>query len=345
MNRDVKSSFIANFLNGECSHDDVLVTNISSLSSAKSDSISFYSDSKFKNDLINTKAGIVILKKSDANLFNGPSIYVDNPYVAYAKTSAFFNKIEAKNEIHPSSLIGPSTKIGKNIGLGPFSIIGRNCIIGDNTVIGSNVTIEDNVSIGKNVKLHSNVYIGAQTEIGDNCEFFSGAKIGNDGFGYAKDIDKTWVKIPQIGSVKIGNNVDIGANSTIDRGAIDKTIIDNGVKIDNLVQIGHNCKIGENTIIAGCAGIAGSTIIGKNCMIGGAAMIKGHISIADDTIISGGTGMGKNVESAGKRFTNVFPYNIEHKDWLRIANNLKKIGKKNDWTFNGYPSNLRALAA
>ena len=330
MRKDVKSSFIANFLNGECSNDDVYVNHLSSLSNAKSDSISFYCDSKYKNDLINTQAGIVILKKSEANLFNGPSIYVDDPYIAFAKISAFFSNSNNSNEIHPMSLIDPSTKIGKNIGLGPFSVIGKNCIIGNNTVIGSNVTIENGVIIGKNVKVHSNVYIGAKIEIGDNCEFFSGAKIGNDGFGYAIDKDKTWIKIPQTGTVKIGNNVDIGSNSTIDRGAIDKTIIEDGVKIDNLVQIGHNCKIGKNTIIAGCAGIAGSTIIGKNCMIGGAAMIKGHINIADDTIISGGTGIGKNVDDPGKRFTNVFPYNIEHKDWLRIANNLKKIGKKND---------------
>ena len=327
--KEVKSSFIANFLNGECTHYDVIISNVSSLSQAKSDSVTFYFDPKFKNDLIRTNAGLVILKKSDARLFDGPSIYVDDPYLAFAKTSAFFNMVKNNNQIHPSSLIDPSTKIGNNIGLGPFSVIGRNCIIGDNTVIGSNVSIEDDVIIGKNVKVHSNVYIGAQIEIGDNCEFFSGAKIGNDGFGYAKEKDNTWVKIPQVGTVKIGNNVDIGSNSTIDRGAIDKTIIADGVKIDNLVQIGHNCKIGENTIIAGCAGIAGSTVIGKNCMIGGAAMIKGHITIADDTIISGGTGIGKNVDHPGKRFTNVFPYNIEHKDWLRIANNLKKIGKKN----------------
>jgi UDP-3-O-[3-hydroxymyristoyl] glucosamine N-acyltransferase len=200
--------------------------------------------------------------------------------------------------------------------------------IGDNTFIGPNSYIGENVQIGNNVTIHSNVYIGHDVKIGNDCEIFPGAKIGTDGFGYAREKDKKWLKIPQTGSVIIGNNVDIGANSTIDRGAIDNTIIHNGVKIDNLVQIGHNCIIGENSIIAGCAGIAGSAIIGKNCMIGGAAMIKGHITIADDTIISGGTGIGKNVEKPGKRFTNVFPYNLEHKDWLRIANNLKKMGKK-----------------
>jgi UDP-3-O-[3-hydroxymyristoyl] glucosamine N-acyltransferase len=196
--------------------------------------------------------------------------------------------------------------------------------------IGSNSYIGSNVVIGRNVIIHSNVYIANDVKIGNDCEIFPGAKIGTDGFGYARDKNKEWLKIPQTGSVIIGDNVDIGANTTIDRGAIDNTLIHNGVKIDNLVQIGHNCIIGENSIIAGCAGIAGSTIIGKNCMIGGAAMIKGHITIADDTIISGGTGIGKNVENPGKRFTNVFPYNLEHKDWLRIANNLKKMGKKND---------------
>jgi UDP-3-O-[3-hydroxymyristoyl] glucosamine N-acyltransferase len=248
----------------------------------------------------------------------------------FAKIAKIFDKKSYSSEIHTTSIIPSNTNIGKNVSIGSFVEVGQNSKIGDNSIIMSNTYIGSDVIIGKNVKIYPNVYIESDVIIGNDCIFYPGVRIGTDGFGYARAKDKSWVKIPQTGSVIIGDRVDIGSNSTIDKGAIDNTIIENGVKIDNLVQVGHNCIIGENTIIAGCAGVAGSTKIGKNCMIGGAAMIKGHITIADDTIISGGTGIGKNVENPGKRFTNVFPYNLEHKDWLRIANNIKKMGKKND---------------
>jgi UDP-3-O-[3-hydroxymyristoyl] glucosamine N-acyltransferase len=325
-----KADFISKFIDGICSDNDVVVNNFSSLSEANSCSVTFYNDAKYKNQLFNTNAGLVILRDSDLDLCQKPTIVVSDPYLAFAKVSTLFQKKNRINKVHQTVVISEKVILGSDVGIDPFVFINSNVKIGDNTFIGPNSYIGENVQIGNNVTIHSNVYIGHDVKIGNECEIFPGAKIGTDGFGYAREKDKKWLKIPQTGCVIIGNNVDIGANSTIDRGAIDNTIIHNGVKIDNLVQIGHNCIIGENSIIAGCAGIAGSAIIGKNCMIGGAAMIKGHITIADDTIISGGTGIGKNVESPGKRFTNIFPYNLEHKDWLRIANNLKKLGKKND---------------
>jgi UDP-3-O-[3-hydroxymyristoyl] glucosamine N-acyltransferase len=330
MIKGFKSEDLAELVNGECTKNGILITNFSTLKDAVPNSISFYNDNKFKQDLIDTKAGIVILKKNVSENFKGEAIFVDDPYLAYAKISTLINKKIHIPFVHKNSIVYEGTTIHKSVTLHAFCVVGSNCNIGKNTIIEGNSFVGNNVIIGENVIIHSNVTIESGVSIGNNCEIFSGARIGSDGFGYAKDRNKSWVKIPQIGSVVIGNNVDIGSNSTIDRGAIDNTIICDGVKIDNQVQIGHNCIIGENTIIAGCAGIAGSTKIGKNCMIGGATMIKGHLVIADDTIISGGTGIGKNIEESGKRFTNVFPYNIEHKDWLRIANNLKKIGKKND---------------
>ena len=330
MSKVFKSAFIAELIAGECNEKDVYVDNFSSLLSANKTSICFYNDTKYKQDLMHSSAALVILKKIDSHLFDGPKIFVSDPYLAFGKVSSLFQKKNRTNKIHDSVVVSEKVNLGDSIGIEPYVFIDSNVNIGEGTFVGSNSHIGSNVVIGRNVIIHSNVYIGNDVKIGDNCEILAGAKIGTDGFGYARDKNKKWLKIPQTGSVIIGDNVDIGANTTIDRGAIDNTIIHNGVKIDNLVQIGHNCIIGENSIIAGCAGIAGSTIIGKNCMIGGAAMIKGHIKIADDTIISGGTGIGKNIETPGKRYTNVFPYNLEHKDWLRIANNLKKLGKKND---------------
>jgi len=325
-----KSDYIANYLGGESTDNDIYVDNLSSLSGSTKKSISFYNDPKFKDDLLSTKARIVILKKNDVDLRKGASIIVDDPYLAFAKLSNLFYQSHKSTLIHENASIFTNAKLGVNLYVGAFAVIGSKVSVGDNVYIGANSVIGDNVKIGKDSIIHPNVTIESNVEIGNCCEILAGARIGTSGFGFAREIEGNWLKIPQVGKVIIGNNVDIGANTTIDRGALDNTIIHDGVKIDNLVQIGHNCEIGENTIIAGCAGIAGSTKIGKNCMIGGAAMIKGHITIADDTIISGGTGIGKNVENPGKRFTNVFPYNLEHKDWLRISKNLKKMGKKND---------------
>jgi UDP-3-O-[3-hydroxymyristoyl] glucosamine N-acyltransferase len=325
-----KSDYIADFIGGESTDSEIYVDNFSSLSGSTKNSISFYNDSRFKKDLLNTKAGIVILKKSDVDLRKGASIIVDDPYLAFAKISNLFYQSQRSSLIHEKAYISTSAKIGENFSIGAFSSIGNDVEVGDNVFIGANSTIGDYVAIGSNTIIHSNVTIESKVHIGKTCEVYSGARLGTSGFGYARDKDGRWLNIPQVGNVKIGNNVDIGANTTIDRGAIDDTIIHDNVKIDNLVQIAHNCVIGENTIIAGCAGIAGSTKIGKNCMLGGAVMIKGHISIADGTIISGGSTIAKSIYKPGKRFSSLFPYNIDHTDWLRIAYNLKKLGKKND---------------
>ena len=327
MTKAYKASYIASHLNGTLVGDDIEVNNFSRLADGKFNSISFYNDQKLKKDFINTKAGVVIIKKQDIPLRKKSSIIVEDPYLAFAKVSSLFILVAKQYSINKKTHISVNANLGENISLGAHSSIGNNTKIENGVEIGANTTIGDNVYIGENTIIHSNITIESNVVIGKNCEIFSGARIGTAGFGYARENDGSWLKIPQVGSVVIGNNVDIGANTTIDRGAIENTQINDGVKIDNLVQIAHNCVIGENTIIAGCVGIAGSTIIGKNCMIGGASMIKGHIEIADGTIISGGTGIAKSIKEKGKRFTSIFPYNIEHKDWLRISSNLKKLGK------------------
>jgi len=317
------SGEISAITNGECENKNILVNNFSSLAGASKDSVSFFLDPKYKEDLENTKAGLVILKKKNKHFRKGPSILVDDPYLAFAKVLRLFENKNQTTQIHNSAIIHDSVKKGTNLNIHPYVVIEKNTIIHSSVQIGSFSQIGNNVVIGKNTIIHSSVQIGDNVVIGDNCEIFSGAIIGADGFGYAMDEKSSWLKIPQIGSVFIGNNVDIGANTTIDRGTIDNTVIEDGVKIDNQVQIAHNCFVGTNSIIAGCTGIAGSAIIGKNCMIGGGALIKGHIKIADSTIISGGTGIGKTISVPGERYTNVFPYNLKHKDWLKIAAKLK----------------------
>ena len=324
---DITSEQLSSIINGKCSNKDILVNNFSSLQSSNESSITFFSDRKLTEDLRNTKAKVVILKQEDVELRDGDWIIVDDPYLAFAKIANFFHKnIIFKPFMDPNVALGIDTDISPDCYIGPFNSIGNNSIIHHKVFISSNISIGTNVIIGEGSKLHPNVTIGNNVVIGKNCEIFSNASIGTDGFGYAQDAGNLWNKIPQIGSVIINDNVDIGSNTTIDRGAIDNTIIKSGVKIDNQVQVGHNCYIDENTIIAGCVGIAGSTRIGKNCKIGGAAMILGHLEINDNIIISPGTMITKSLNKSNSKYTAIMPF-MEHKEWLKLATKLRGKGK------------------
>jgi UDP-3-O-[3-hydroxymyristoyl] glucosamine N-acyltransferase len=193
--------------------------------------------------------------------------------------------------------------------------------------IGSNCSIGKGVVIGDHTTLHSNVTIYHDCMLGKHCIVAAGAVIGADGFGYAND-EGSWVKIPQVGRVLIEDYVEIGANTTIDRGALDDTLVETGCKLDNLIHIGHNCRIGAHTAIAGCTGIAGSAIVGKRCKIGGAAMILGHLKIADDVTISAGSMITRSIAKPGT-YTAIMPFQT-HDEWLRTAANIRRVGKVND---------------
>ena len=320
---------IGKFLGCEISGDaKIKVNKLSSLGNADQNSISFFSGDGYLDDLKNTKAKVLILKKEDAKLWKGNSIYHPKPHLALAKLSSLFKpKKKIKYGVDKLSIQGKNNTIASDCFIGPFSVLMDNAKIDSGVIIENNVSIGMNVSIGKNTHIHPNVTIGDGVKIGCDCEIFSSASIGTDGFGYTEDDKGKWVKIPQSGSVVLRNNVDVGSNTVIDRGTIDDTIISSGVKIDNQVQIGHNCFIDEDTIIAGCVGVAGSAFIGKKCKIGGAAMILGHLSIADNTTISPGTMITKTIKKVGKRYTSITPF-FEHGDWLKIAGKLKQFGKK-----------------
>jgi UDP-3-O-[3-hydroxymyristoyl] glucosamine N-acyltransferase len=224
-------------------------------------------------------------------------------------------------------VIDASTSVPASCSVAANAVIGANVTLGNKVAIGAGCVIERNVSIGDNTVLEANVTIKHGTQIGNGCHFYSGCVIGNDGFGYAEEAGR-WVKIPQVGRVLIRNNVDIGANTTIDRGTIDDTVIEEGVKLDNLIQIAHNCRIGAHTVIAGCTGIAGSAIIGKHCKIGGAAMILGHLSIADNVTISPGSMIMRSVNKAGT-YTALMPSQA-HEDWLKTAANIRHLSQLAD---------------
>lgn len=267
--------------NGAC-----VISAVATLGHASEGQISFLTNSLYKSYLKNTNASAVILKEDMLGECHTNAIVTTNPHVAYAKISQLLYPAEHPAVgVHPSAFIDPSAEIGEGVSIGPNVVIEALVGIGNNTTIGANSFIGRQSQIGANVKVDVNVTVHNGTTIGDRCIIFSGAVIGSDGFGYA--YDKTaWVKIPQIGKVVIGDDVEIGASTTIDRGAIEDTVIGNGVKMDNQIQIGHNVHIGEHTVIAACAGIAGSAVVGKRCMIGGLSGIAGHLEITDDVIIT-----------------------------------------------------------
>jgi len=324
MAHTITSGDLVKKLGGELIGDsNILINSVASLESAHKNSISFFNNPRYSDLLRTTKAAVVIVNRESLSFRSGVSIVIDNPYLYFAKVSQLLNPSKSlKKEVHKSAIIHPSCKLGLDIYIGPNVVIDENVSIDDGVVIHAGSMIEADSVIGKASVIHPHVVIKANTVIGKNCTLYAGCVIGSDGFGYAKD-DNKWIAIPQTGRVILGDNVDIGSNSTIDRGTLDDTIISSGVKIDNLVQIGHNCMIGENTIIAGCVGIAGSAKIGKNCAIGGAAMILGHLSITDDVIISPGSMITRSIKTSGT-YTALMPFQ-DHEAWLKTAAKIRRL--------------------
>lgn len=324
MAQTITSGDLVKKLGGELIGDsNILINSVASLESAHKNSISFFNNPRYSDLLRTTKAAVVIVNRESLSFRSGVSIVIDNPYLYFAKVSQLLNPSKSlKKEVHKSAIVHPSCKLGLDIYIGPNVVIDENVSIDDGVVIHAGSMIEADSVIGKASVIHPHVVIKANTVIGKNCTLYAGCVIGSDGFGYAKD-DNKWIAIPQTGRVILGDNVDIGSNSTIDRGTLDDTIISSGVKIDNLVQIGHNCMIGENTIIAGCVGIAGSAKIGKNCAIGGAAMILGHLSITDNVTISPGSMITRSIKTSGT-YTALMPFQ-DHEAWLKTAAKIRRL--------------------
>lgn len=319
-------SDIAKQLGGHVVGDGtVSIARVASLSHAKQGEICFINDAKYQKAVADCHASAFVLRAEDASLTQKPKIIVDNPYAYFAKVSTLLNPPAIRTVgIAESAIIAPSASLSANCSVAPNCFIGENVVLGENVIIGAGCVIENDVSIGANSRLEPHVTIKHKCKIGENCHIFSGAVIGSDGFGYAEEAG-TWLKIPQVGRVTIGNNVDIGANTTIDRGALDDTIIEEGCKLDNLIQIGHNCVVGAHTVIAGCVGIAGSATIGKHCKIGGAAMILGHLQIVDNVTISPGSMITRSL-TISDTYTALMPFQA-HKEWLATASKLRHLDK------------------
>jgi UDP-3-O-[3-hydroxymyristoyl] glucosamine N-acyltransferase len=308
-------------------NENLKIKTLASLEKADSGDISFLSNLEFKKRLENSNAGCVILPLAlkDIGLTRSAAILTDNPYYYFAKLTQWwrqqFEKITASH-IHPTAIIHPTAFID------PTASIGAYCHIGANSVLNSYVKLESHVSIGENSTIGEFSYISSYAQIkdfcflGNNCIIHGGVVIGADGFGLALH-NKNWEKIEQFGGVSIGNNVEIGANTCIDRGALDDTIIQNGVKLDNLIQIAHNVYIGENTAIAACVGIAGSARVGARCTIGGGAGILGHLELVDDVHISSFTLISRSIHIPG-HYSGIFPFDQNSK-WEKNAATLRQL--------------------
>lgn len=266
---------------------DLVVERVAPLESAGPHDIAYLSDSKYLPKLADTTAGAVILTEADSSHYAGSALIVANPHLCFARVAQWLHPFPAfQPGVHPTAVIDPASRIARTAWIGPHSVVEGGAEIGEDAYVGPGCIVGNHASIGARTRLVGHVYIADRCAIGEDCLFHPGSVIGSDGFGYARDGDQ-WQKVPQLGRVVIGNNVEVGANTTIDRGTLNDTVIGDGVKLDNLVQIAHNVHIGENTAMAGCSGIAGSTVIGKRCTIGGQAGIAGHIEITDDVHIMG----------------------------------------------------------
>jgi UDP-3-O-[3-hydroxymyristoyl] glucosamine N-acyltransferase len=300
----------------------IVVSGIATLANATPQQLSFLANPKYRSQLTTTAAAAVILAPDAASDCRAAAIVTPQPYLYLARVSQWLNAPERPAAgIHPTAVV--ETSIPQDCAIGPHVWIGHGATIGAGAVICANCSIGPGTVIGAGSWLHPNVSVYRDCIVGERAIVHAGAIIGSDGFGFAREQDGSWLKIPQTGRVVIGNDVEIGAGTTIDRGALEDTVIEDGVKLDNQIQVGHNVRIGAHTAMAGCVGIAGSATIGRRCTVGGGAVILGHLTLADDVNISAGTLVAKSIPTPGN-YTGTVPF-LEHDAWLKNFARLRHL--------------------
>ena len=317
------SEIVARFGGKVMGDSSTLISRMASLGTAGAGDITFVTSSRYRSQLEQTRASAVIVSADLEKATTLPRIVCDNPYAYYARVCALLNPLrEYSPGVHGQASVAGNARLGDGVSVGPGAVVDDGAEIGAGVRIGAGSYIGRDACIGAGSLIHANVTVYDWCIIGERAVVHSGAVVGADGFGMAMD-EGRWLKIPQVGRVVIGSDVEIGANTTIDRGALEDTVIEDDVKMDNQIQVGHNCHIGAHTAIAGCVGIAGSARIGRYCRIGGGAMIHGHIEIADNVEVSAGTLVPKSIHKPGK-YTGIFPM-IEHQEWSRNASLIRHL--------------------
>lgn len=310
-------------LGGELLGDgEVVVHQVAPLARADAHEIGFVAHSKYRSSLADTRAGAVIVPPALAEETSRPRIVVRDPYLYFAKVVQLLNPAEVyAGGVHPTAVV--LSELPASAHVGPHAYVGEGCTIGENVVIGPGCVVERACRIGAGTVMRARVTVCFGSTIGERCLVHPGAVIGSDGFGFARRPDGSWEKIPQIGCVQIGDDVELGANVAIDRGALDDTVIERGAKLDNLVHISHNSRVGEDAALAAQFGMAGSTTLGKRFMAGGQSAVDGHLTVCDDVVVSGQSCLTKSITEKGV-YTSVIP-SQPHQQWMRNAVHIKHL--------------------
>jgi UDP-3-O-[3-hydroxymyristoyl] glucosamine N-acyltransferase len=302
------------------------VSRVATLSNAEAGAISFLANPRYRKQMESTRATAVVLGPENAAGCPVAALIDPNPYLAYARVAALLHpEPEAAAGIHPSAVVSESAHIAASASVAALALIEDDAHIGERVLVGPGCIVQRGARVGADSRLIARVNLYPGVQIGQRCILHAGAVVGADGFGFAADAG-TWIKVPQVGSVRIGDDVEIGANTTIDRGAIEDTVVEDGVKLDNQIQVGHNVTIGAHTAVAGCVGISGSTTIGQRCMIGGGVGIAGHLTIADDVVVTGCSLVSASIKHAGS-YSSGMP-TVETRLWRRMVAHLRRLDVK-----------------
>ncbi len=302
---------------------EIRVDHVATLANADARSLAFIANPRYRQQLAATKAAAVVLDEASAADCATAALVCRNPHAAYARIAAVLHPFpEAPAGVHPSAVIAPGARIDRSAHVGALSVVGEGAAIGPRVFIGPQCLVEEGATLAEDVRLTARVTVCRRVEIGARTIVQPGAVIGGDGFGFAQEGSR-WIKVPQTGTVRIGPDVEVGANTTIDRGAIDDTVIEEGVKLDNLIMIAHNVRVGAHSALAACVGVSGSTAIGRRCMIGGQVGIGGHLTIGDDVIITGCTMVSHSVTRPGV-YSGGIPLEEAHV-WRRLVARFKRL--------------------
>ena len=304
----------------------VLVDAVAPLAQAHVRAVAFLAERRHLPQLAGTRAGAVVLEACHAAACPVAVLISANPRATYARLAALLYPAAAPDPgVHATAVVAADARVDPAAEVGPYAVIGARAVIGAGAVVGPHCVIEQDVQVGAQTLLHARVTLRRGVSLGPRCILHPGAVIGADGFGFAPEAG-AWVKIPQVGGVRIGADVEIGANTTVDRGAIGDTVLEDGVKLDNQIQIGHNVRVGAHTAIAGCTGVSGSTVIGRRCQIGGACAIGGHLSITDDVVITGFSMISRSIPQPGV-YSSGIPFE-DARTWRRLVARFKRLGRQ-----------------
>jgi len=308
---------------------DTPIHRLAPLATAESDALAFIAGARYASHISTTRAICLIVPSSlraEASA-RGACIVTDDPYLYFARLTQWWKREHTSVHsatIHPTASVHPTAELARDVDVGAFAVIGAHVRIGAGARLGAHCVLGDHVQVGEQTWLHPRVSVGERCTLGTRCVVHSGVVIGADGFGFAPHQGQ-WIKIEQLGAVRIGNNVEIGANTCIDRGALDDTVIEDGVKLDNLIQIGHNVHVGAHTAMAGCVGVAGSAHIGAGCTIGGGAVVLGHLKLADGVHVSAASVVTRSLLKPG-HYTGMFPID-DNASWEKNAASLKQLNR------------------